>query len=62
MMIICALALGLAAFAVGFLLGLMKNSATLHFKTQRIFKDSEELQKIKQEYSNFLNYDGTEQP
>lgn len=50
---------GVASFLIGFLWG------TVHTPKQEIIKaiteDNEELKKLKEEYSNFLNYDGTEQ-
>lgn len=49
-----------AAFLIGFLWGTVHTPKEKIAKT--VVKDNEELKRLKEEYSNFLNYDGTEQP
>ena len=49
-----------AAFLFGFLLGTLGKQSEK--PTVKSFSaDSEELEKLRREYSNFLSYDGTEQ-
>lgn len=57
-MILSFLIFSVLAFLIGFSLGMKAPKTTPKLKHERFDK---ELEVLKEEYENFLNYDGTEQ-
>ncbi|MEE1238702.1 MAG: hypothetical protein UHO61_02125 [Acutalibacteraceae bacterium] len=49
-----------AAFFFGFFLGTLGKGNKREYE-RRILAEDEEIKKLRQEYSNFLSYDGTEE-
>lgn len=59
MIILGAIALCLATFSFGFILGL--NQKPNKEEEKKTVENNEAFLKLQQEYSNFLNYDGNSQ-
>ena len=59
MMVLMVLFIIISAFLFGFILGNLP-IPTAKLKKPQIVED-EEIKRLKKEYENFLNYDGTEQ-
>lgn len=62
MIIVIAFLLALTAFLLGFVFGTLFVPAVKTVKTVKPEKNEPELEKLKNEYENFLSYDGSEQP
>ena len=59
MMVLMVLFIIISAFLFGFILGNLPAPTAKLRKTQIV--EDEEIKRLKKEYENFLNYDGTEQ-
>lgn len=59
MMVLMVLFIIISAFLFGFILGNLNEPPTKSRKTNIV--EDEEMKRLKKEYENFLNYDGTEQ-
>lgn len=62
MIILVSLISALAAFLFGFIWGTVYVPPVITSKKDNAEKSDPELEKLKKEYENFLNYDGTMQP
>ncbi len=59
MMLFAALSIAVIVFLIGFFVGVSIEPPIEKYKFER--KANKELERIKTEYDNFLNYDGSEQ-